>query len=176
MKPLDRPAEPDPSGRSAADLNAACIRALYAALERHDAVAATACFADDAAFEDIGFRLKGRPAIGRMWDMVCSAKDFRAEHDPADIGSDAVSGTGIWIAHYAPLMAGSKAAEVRNRSVSTFRFRTPGTISSQTDDADPRAWADMAFAYPVSVLVGNVEFVRRLLAGAKLAFHRPRKP
>lgn len=70
-------------GLTATVQDARCVARLYDAVERNDPAAAAACYAENARFEDVGFQLEGRAAIGRMWDLVWMAAGFRAEHDPA---------------------------------------------------------------------------------------------
>lgn len=164
----------EPGGLTAAEQNARCIARLYDALERKDPAAAAACYAATATFEDIGFQLTGRTAIERMWDLVCTADGFRAEPDPSSIEADATAGKGAWIAYYAPLIPGSGYAEVRNPSSSIFGFAGPGLITTHQDVADPKAWAEMAFPYPISLLAGKYAPVRHLFAQFKLTFHSRR--
>lgn len=154
--------------------NALRIQALYEALKNTDAGAAMACYAEDAYFEDIGFRLRGRRAIGRMWSLVCDAE--RLEVKFSDISAEGNRGQGFWVARYPPIIARpsrkqDKRFEVCNASHSAFLFSADGLIAEHRDTCDPKAWAAQAFPFPLSTLMGNVGFLRRLLAGAKLARH-----
>jgi hypothetical protein len=113
---------------------------------------------------------RGRGVRGHRIPAAWARGDgFRAEHDPQRIEADAARGKGVWVAHYAPLVAGSGYDEVRNPSSSTFRFVEPGLISGHLDAADAGAWAEMAFPAPLSLVMGNLGFVRRAFARAKLA-------
>ena len=51
--------------------NAALIDSLYAALARRDGAAMAQCYAEEAAFSDPVFDLRGRE-IGAMWSMLCT--------------------------------------------------------------------------------------------------------
>jgi hypothetical protein len=155
----------------------ALVRRLYEALGRRDAAAATACYAEEAHFEDIGFRLHGQRAIGRMWRFVC-ASDLSVEPGEIVSGPDGVRGH--WLAIYPPLMASRSRKQdrryyVRNATTSTFRF-DDGLIIDQSDDCDPRRWAEMAFPFPISSVMGNLGFVRRLFARADLARYAWKHP
>lgn len=92
-------------GLTATAQDARCVARLYDAVERNDPAAAAACYAENARFEDVGFQLEGRAAIGRMWDLVWMAAGFRAEHDPARIEADATAGKGEWRPLHARFMA-----------------------------------------------------------------------
>ena len=49
------------------------IERLYSAFAKLDADAMTACYAEDACFDDEAFSLRGRTQIGGMWVMLCDA-------------------------------------------------------------------------------------------------------
>ena len=44
---------------------------LFTALDRHDHDAMAACYAENASFRDITFKLEGRTRIHAMWHMIC---------------------------------------------------------------------------------------------------------
>jgi hypothetical protein len=54
--------------------NARLIETLYSSLRDDKPDAAAACYAPDAHFEDIAFRLDGRERILQIWRLVCSQK------------------------------------------------------------------------------------------------------
>jgi ketosteroid isomerase-like protein len=146
--------------------NAHLIEKLYSSLQVADANAAAACYASDAEFEDIAFRLKGKKDIRNMWRMVCHAEvtvvKFQAEF------ADDESGRGSWVAKYMfDKVESPPGRKVVSNICSEFVFRD-GQILSHLDTCDPMRWAKQAYPFPKSLLVGRIAPLRRLGAKRKL--------
>src|SRR5688572_3374272 len=87
-----------PEGGANAHPNALLIERLYTALEARDPKAMAACYADNATFEDIAFRRKGREEIYQMWRLVCSTKVCsKIDEISADNNN---KGQADWVADY----------------------------------------------------------------------------
>ena len=154
------------SGPATADghANALLIRRLYASLQARDHVEAAKCYADDASFEDIAFRLGNKDDIALMWRLVCGR--LRGL-EIGEVAADASVGVGTWVPRYPPLIGGEGKPDVVNPTTSVFRFRE-GRIVEHRDFCDPVAWARQAFPFPIDRVMGRVGFMRRLLARLKL--------
>jgi ketosteroid isomerase-like protein len=134
--------------------NAALIDSLYAALARRDGAAIAACYAEDAAFSDPVFQLRGRE-IGAMWTMLCArGKDLAVEW--RDVRADDARGRADWDARYTFASTGRK---VHNRIASEFIFAN-GRIVTQQDTFDFRRWARMALGF-TAAMPFMTAFVRR---------------
>ena len=85
--------------------NARLIETLYGALRDDEPEAAAECYAADARFEDIAFRLEGREQVLDMWRFVCSRKvDVTFD----SVAADARTGRGRWVARYTISETGRK--------------------------------------------------------------------
>lgn len=145
--------------------NSQRIEALYAALAKGDPDAATACYADDAYFEDIAFRRHGCEQIHQMWRMVCHAKPMVTFWSAV---ADEQRGSGHWTADYMFGRTDAKPGRrVVNNSTSAFTFRD-GLIVEHRDHCDARAWARQAYIFPTSLVAGSIEPLRRFVAERKL--------
>jgi uncharacterized protein len=135
--------------------NAAVIRTLYDALDRHDGDAMAALYAPEGRFHDPAFgELTGEEA-GDMWRMLTGrSKDLSvelAEHD-----ADGDTGTAHWIATYTFSTARPVVNDIRAR----FRFRD-GLIVEHDDSFSFSRWARQALGpaglvlglYPIRLLV-----------------------
>ena len=144
--------------------NARLIENLYAAIAKADPAAITACYAEDAYFEDIAFRLHGRERIRNMWEMICDAKPKVAvTFDPNSIAADDRKGRGKWNAIYWYGRTDTKPGrKVDNTLNSAFAFRD-GLIVEHRDRCDAMAWARQALPLP--------DQPRRRLGRAAAALH-----
>jgi ketosteroid isomerase-like protein len=143
--------------------NAALLGTLFDALNRKDAGAMASCYDEDATFEDIAFRLKGRQHIEEMWRMVCANASLTATVNGID-ANDAEGRVNL-VDDYD---FGTGGAHVRNVIESRFAFRN-GKIARQVDVCDARDWARQALGTgPAGWLAGRFRPVRSLLAGIKL--------
>ena len=142
--------------------NARLIERLYQSLKAGDARAAADCYTDEAFFEDIAFSRTGRHAIYRMWRLVGNAEALEVSFNSNLIAADDGTGRGDWVASY---ILGGRPVE--NHLTSTFRFER-GKIARHSDDCNPMAWASQAFPFPISLAMGRIGLLRRLLASLKL--------
>jgi len=145
----------------AAHPNIRLIDTLYAAIRDDDARAAASCYAADAHFEDIAFRLDGRERIHQMWRMVCSRK-VEITFDSL-VASDR-KGSGHWVARYIFRDTGRR---VVNDITSEFIFQD-GLIQDHRDRCSAMAWASQAYPFPKSLLAGLISPLRRHKAQQKL--------
>jgi uncharacterized protein len=131
-----------------AEHNRALIAGLYAALDRADGAAMSACYAPDARFSDPAFgELRGEE-LGRMWRMLTSRSTDLAvelvEHE-----ADADTGTARWIARYTFTSTGRPVVnDVRAR----FRF-ADGLIAEHDDRFSFFRWSRQALG-PPGLLLG----------------------
>ena len=144
--------------------NAQKIQEFYTAIRRGEEAAAD-CYAPDASFEDIAFRLTNREDIRNMWRLVCSAAPV-VEFD--SVSADAEGGRAHWTACYVFGKTRSKPGRpVKNDTTSEFRFRD-GQIVQQRDHADAPQWARQAYRFPIGIVLGRVGPLRRWGARRKL--------
>ena len=149
--------------------HAEVIQRLYTAIANADPDAIMACYVDDAVddayFEDIAFRRRGRKEIHQMWRLVCHAQPKVKILSTAAYDQ---KGSGSWEACY--MFGRTKTdpgRQVINPTTSTFTFRDRRVVEHR-DDCDARAWARQAFTFPKSLVAGNVGWVRRRSAAKKL--------
>src|SRR4051794_11830977 len=123
-----------------ADANRALIERLYTALDRADGETMSACYADDANFEDPAFGKLHGEQIGAMWRMLTSrATDLSVSLRSHD--GDDESGSANWVATY---IFTSTGQPVTNDVQASFRF-DDGLIVDHVDKFDFRRWASQAF-------------------------------
>jgi hypothetical protein len=156
-----------PSGAGPTHPNARSIERLYVAIQNANPDAIAACYGEDAYFEDIAFRLRGRKRIFDMWRLICHGTPtvtFNAQM----ISADDRKGRGVWRANYDFGRTGCKPGRpVDNTLTSEFTFRD-GLIVDHRDRSDPVAWARQAFAPPWGEIIGRIGPLRRCLAGLRL--------
>ena len=121
--------------------NARLIETLYTSLRDNQLNTAAACYADDANFEDIAFRLESRERILQMWRLVCS-RDVGVTFD--SVLADDQQGSANWVARYTFTETGRK---VINPTAAHFAFRD-GLIVKHVDRCDAMAWATQAYSFP----------------------------
>jgi SnoaL-like domain len=141
--------------------NARLIEILYCSLRDNKPDAAAACYAPDAHFEDIAFRLEGRECILQMWSLVCSQK---VGVTFASVVADDQQGGASWVAKY---MITETRRKVINPTTSHFVFRD-GLIVNHVDRCDAMAWATQAFPFPLNLAFGSIGPLRHLMARKKL--------
>jgi hypothetical protein len=141
--------------------NVDLLRRLYDSLDWHDASAMAACYHAGATFEDIAFRLDGRPRIHAMWRMICEG-DIRV--DIQALEADSRHGRARIVATYT---FSETNRQVRNEIESRFDFEDD-VIRTQQDDCDPKKWAAMAFGGIKGFFAGRSERRRRKAAKDKL--------
>jgi ketosteroid isomerase-like protein len=155
------------SAGSAPHPNARRIALLYTAINVGDLAAIAACYDEDAYFEDIAFERKRKCKIMQMWQFVCHG-GTTVEFDANAISADDWTGSGRWTAKYMFGKTDTRCGRpVENAVISSFAFRD-GLITEHRDACDPMAWARQALPYPISLVVGSIEPVRRAMAALKL--------
>ena len=124
-----------------AETNRALIERLYDALDRGDGEAMTACYAEDARFEDRRVRRAARrPVSAPCRRMLTSrATDPLVELPSHDADED--SGSVNWVATYTFTATGRG---VVNDIQASFQFRD-GLIVDHLDQFSFRRWASQAF-------------------------------
>ena len=127
--------------------NAAVIRQLYEAMNRHDGEAMASLYAPDGRFHDPAFgELTGAEA-GDMWRMLTGrATDLKVEL--ADHRAEGDSGTAHWIATYTFRTGRHVVNDIHAR----FRFRD-GTILEHEDSFSFSRWARQALG-PAGLVLG----------------------
>jgi ketosteroid isomerase-like protein len=128
--------------------NAALIRDLYDALNRHDGEAMARLYEPDGRFCDPAFgNLSGEEA-GDMWRMLTSrAEDLRVELAEHEAHGD--TGSARWIAHYTFTRTGRP---VVNDVRAAFRFHD-GRIAEHEDSFSFGGWARQALG-PTGLILG----------------------
>jgi hypothetical protein len=137
------------------------LQRLYDGLNRHDAGVIATCYHPEATFEDIAFRLDGRPHIHAMWQMICEG-DIRV--DVQSLEADGRGGRSRIVCTYTFSETGRP---VRNEIQSRFTF-DGDVIKGEWDDCDPKRWATQALGGISGFLAGRSEFLRRRKAKGKL--------
>ena len=141
--------------------NVRLIETLYSSLRDDKPDATAACYAADAHFEDIAFRLDGREFILQMWRLVCS-REVGVTFD--SVVADDQKGSANWVARYTFADTGRK---VTNPTTSHFAFRD-GLIVNHVDRCDAVAWATQAYPFPKNLAAGLIGPLRRYVARKKL--------
>ena len=122
-------------------MSRATIEKLYAAFAKLDADAMTACYAQDALFDDEAFALKGRTQIGGMWTMLCDAVKAKGR----DVWKIEVSGikdrSARWEANY---RFSSTGRLVHNIIDAEFEFDSQGLIKRHRDRFSFWHWSRQA--------------------------------
>ena len=127
--------------------NVQLIRRFYAALQRRDAEAMSACYAPRAVFSDPAFGELHGDEIGWMWRMLLArAHDFSVAFDGVDAADDA--GGAQWTATYVFSQSGRM---VVNQVRARFVF-VDGLIAEHRDSFNLWRWAAQAFGLKGSLL------------------------
>ncbi|HSI05916.1 MAG: nuclear transport factor 2 family protein [Myxococcota bacterium] len=126
--------------------NAAVLTKAYGALQRRDAAALNAAYADDATFEDPVFGKLDAAGARKMWSTLLKGETLKMTFTvtPTDDG-----GTVQWVADY---VLGRRPVHNEITSVVVLR---DGKISRQRDTFDFSKWVRQAVGGPVAVLAGN---------------------
>jgi ketosteroid isomerase-like protein len=141
--------------------NVGLLDKLYTSIMTGDADSTAACYAPDAYFEDIAFRLKTRKDIRDMWRMVCEAKPQVSFNQ---LVADDTSGSGHWVARYT---FRETNLPVVNDIVSEFTFEN-GLIRRHVDHCNPLRWGLQAYGFPKGLVAGLLGSYRRKKAQEKL--------
>jgi limonene-1,2-epoxide hydrolase len=140
--------------------NARTIENFYNAFARLDSDAMAPCYADDVAFDDEVFSLRGKREVMGMWRMLCVAtKDKGADVWRLRFGNvqaDGATGRAHWDAHYRFSATGRL---VDNSIDAQFEFAPDGRIVRHRDSFDFWRWSRQALGAP-GLLLGWTPMLR----------------
>ena len=137
-----------------ADSNLRTLEAFYSAFSARDGEGMSACYHDNARFQDPVFDLHGAE-VGAMWRMLCSrGKDLRVE--TSNLKTDNDSGSTDWQAWYSFSTTGRS---VHNVVHSQFRF-ADGRIVEQIDTFSFASWSRQALG-SIGLLLGWTPMLKR---------------
>jgi limonene-1,2-epoxide hydrolase len=129
--------------------NEQTITTFYDAFAQLDPDAMSPCYADDVAFDDEVFTLRGKREVMGMWRMLCEAtKDKGADVWRLKFGNvqaDGASGGAHWDAHYRFSATGRI---VDNSIDARFEFDPQGRIVRHRDSFDFWRWSRQALGAP----------------------------
>lgn len=159
--------------------NEQTLTKFYTAFAALDADTMASCYAQDVAFADPAFSLRGRREAGGMWRMLCAATQANGRDvwqlEFSAIHADASSGRAHWEAHYRFSATGRL---VHNSSDAQFTFTPDGLIASHRDRFNFWRWSRQALGAP-GLLLGWTPFLQakvRAQAGANLKKFLASKP
>ncbi|MDB5880146.1 MAG: hypothetical protein JWP43_24 [Ramlibacter sp.] len=147
--------------------NQQTIEDFYSAFARLDFVAMAACYAQDAAFDDEVFSLRGKSEVAGMWRMLCEATRAHGADvwklTYRDVQADDTAGRAHWDAHYRFSATGRL---VDNSIDARFEFDATGRILRHSDRFNFWHWSRQALG-PPAVLLGWTPMLRhKVQAGA----------
>ncbi len=129
--------------------NQQTLERFYAAFAALDAEAMAACYAEDAAFDDEAFSLRGRTEVAGMWRMLCEVTQAKGRDvwrlQARGITADARHGQAHWEAHYRFSATGRL---VHNVIDGRFEFNPAGQIVRHHDRFDFWRWSRQALGLP----------------------------
>jgi hypothetical protein len=129
--------------------NERTIGNFYNAFARLDPDAMADCYADEVAFDDEVFSLRGKPQVMGMWRMLCAAtKEKGADVWKlrfGDVKAQGASGSAHWDAHYRFSATGRL---VDNSIDAQFQFGPDGRIVRHRDRFDFWRWSRQALGTP----------------------------
>lgn len=141
--------------------NQQTLEKFYSAFARLDADAMAGCYADQAAFDDEVFSLRGQPEIAGMWRMLCEATRAKGAEvwklRYRDLQADDAAGRAHWDAHYRFSATGRI---VDNSIDARFEFDPAGRILRHKDRFDFWRWSRQALGAP-GLLLGWSPLLRR---------------
>lgn len=140
--------------------NAETLTRFYIAFAALDADRMASCYAQDVAFDDPVFSLRGRLEAGGMWRMLCAATQakgrdaWRLEFNR--IVADATTGRAHWEAYYRFSATGRL---VHNSIDAQFTFIPDGLIATHRDRFDFWRWSRQALG-TTGLLLGWTPFLK----------------
>jgi hypothetical protein len=145
------------------------IQRFYVAFQASDADGMAACYRDNASFQDIAFKLIGKPNIADMWRFVCHRQPRIWFGCIRTVGTEVKA---HWVADYK--FQGKR--QVNYGIDSRFTIRD-GLIQEHHDEASRWVWSKQALGFPKDIVVTLLPFVLRIKARAELAkFLKEEKP
>jgi hypothetical protein len=153
--------------------NELTLKKFYDAFAQLDSATMAECYADDAAFDDEVFSLRGKREVCGMWHMLCEATQARGRDawklQSSAIQADAQTGSAHWEADYRFSATGRL---VHNIIDGRFSFNPQGLIVSHRDRFDFWAWSRQALGAP-GLLLGWTPMLRaKVRAQAAGNLHR----
>jgi ketosteroid isomerase-like protein len=140
--------------------NEQTIETFYTAFAQLDPDSMAGCYADDVAFDDEVFSLRGKREVMGMWRMLCEATRAKGADvwklQYRDVRADAAQGMAHWDAHYRFSATGRI---VDNSIDAKFDFDGQGRISRHRDRFDFWLWSRQALGLP-GVLLGWTPILR----------------
>ena len=140
--------------------NERTIEHFYNAFARLDPDGMAYCYADDVAFDDEVFSLRGKREVMGMWRMLCFATREKCADAWklrfSDVKADALAGSAHWDAHYRFSTTGRL---VDNSIDARFEFGADGRIARHRDSFDFWRWSRQALGAP-GVLLGWTPMLR----------------
>jgi hypothetical protein len=155
--------------------NAQLIRRYFGCLAAGDHAGMKACLAPNVEFHDLGFDLRGRDAVGLMWQMICSRPDG-IRVSVRDIRWE----NGEWLANWEcqydfAADANATPRAVHNKIEAHFQFdKTSGLIVRHHDKADFWPWFEQAMGLKGQLLgaLDKVEDATRAVVDIEEKAHR----
>jgi len=145
---------------AAMNANEKTIDNFYNAFARLDPDGMAQCYADDVAFDDEVFTLRGKSEVMGMWRMLCAAtKDKGADVWQLryrDVKAAGAGGSAHWDAHYRFSATGRI---VDNSIAAKFEFAPDGRIVRHRDSFDFWRWSRQALGAP-GLLLGWTPMLR----------------
>ena len=140
--------------------NAQTLTMFYTAFAALDPDAMATCYADDVAFDDEVFSLRGKAEVMGMWRMLCEATRAKGRDvwklEFSAIEADAAQGHAHWDAHY---RFGATGRMVLNHINGVFSFNPQGLITRHRDRFNFWSWSRQALGTP-GLLLGWTPFLR----------------
>lgn len=132
--------------------HAEVIDRLYRSLAAHKPDEMAECYHEEATFQDIAFRLKGKKRIHDMWSFVTDEKfKLEAEFGLLPMTTPCPDGRQYaWLIDRYRFYASNDSVgkPVTNVIVSSCTFAEDNWIQSHRDLCDPVIWANQAMAGP----------------------------
>ncbi|MEO8119925.1 MAG: nuclear transport factor 2 family protein [Rhodoferax sp.] len=140
--------------------NEQTLSRFYTAFANLDADTMASCYAEDVAFDDPVFSLRGRREAGGMWRMLCAATQAKGLDawmlEFSGLQADAATGRAHWEAHYRFSATGRL---VHNTIDARFTFKPDGLIATHCDQFSFWRWSRQALGTP-GLLLGWTPFLQ----------------
>jgi limonene-1,2-epoxide hydrolase len=134
---------------SDARANEKTIETFYNAFARLEPDAMAACYADDVAFDDEVFSLRGKRETMGMWRMLCALTREKGadvwQLRFSNVHAEGTSGGAHWDAHYR-FSATGRIVDISIEAA--FEFGADGRIVKHRDSFDFWNWSRQALGAP----------------------------
>lgn len=149
--------------------NAQTLTKFYSAFATLDTDTMATCYADEVAFDDEVFSLRGKAQVMGMWRMLCEATRAKGRDvwklEFSAIDANETQGHAHWDAHYRFSATGRM---VLNRIDGVFSFNPQGLITRHRDSFNFWSWSRQALGTP-GMLLGWTPFLRNKVRAQALA-------